>query len=120
MIFKKNQPTGELKSALKSPSSSTQTPTSSGTLQGKGPKTKVIIKYDVGYANDLYIRGKGANLNWDKGLKLKNLKHDEWVWETDVPFSACEFKVLINDRIYETGTNHTLNSGSAITYSPRF
>ncbi len=83
-------------------------------------KTKVTIKYDVGFPNQLFIRGKGANLNWDKGQPLKNVKPDEWVWETDTHFTHCEFKVLINDRIYENGDNHHLNAGSNLLYTPHF
>lgn len=82
--------------------------------------TRLIIKYDAGFPNQLFIRGKGGNLSWDKGLPLKNIKSDEWLWETDVNFAQCEFKVLINDRIYENGENHLLKGGSAISYVPKF
>jgi hypothetical protein len=61
-----------------------------------GPKTRVVVKYDVGFNNAIYIRGNGANLSWDKGILLKNVKPDEWVWETDLAFTKCEFKVMIN------------------------
>lgn len=83
-------------------------------------KTRIIIKYDVGFNNQLHIRGKGANLNWEKGQLLKNVKADEWMWETDAHFSQCEFKVLINDANYETGENHLLNCGSSVIYTPHF
>lgn len=82
--------------------------------------TRVVVKYDVGFGNSLYIRGKGANLNWDKGIMLRNIKPNEWHWETDLPFNACEFKVLINDNEYEIGDNHPLTAGSSIQYTPRF
>lgn len=83
-------------------------------------KTRITVKYNVGYGNQLYIRGKGANLTWDRGIPLKNIKNDEWVWETDTSFSHCEFKVLINDRNYENGENHYLNQGASIIYTPHF
>jgi hypothetical protein len=83
-------------------------------------KTKITVKYDVGFSNQIFIRGKGAHLSWDKGQPLKNVKPDEWVWETDVSFTSCEFKVLINDRVYENGDNHHLNAGSTLVYSPHF
>lgn len=86
----------------------------------KGPKTRITIKYDVGFGNSLSLRGKGANLNWERGVSLKNVKPDEWVWETEASFTTCEFKVLINDRHYETGNNHTLKCGDSIQYTPRF
>lgn len=82
--------------------------------------TKVTIKYDVGFSNNLYVRGKGANLSWDRGVPLKNTRADEWVWETDAPFSECDFKVLINDQNYEQGENHHINQGGQLTYTPNF
>lgn len=86
----------------------------------KGPKTRILVKYDVGFNNSITIRGKGAGLNWDRGLSLKNIKNDEWVWETDTPFTTGEFKVLINDTKYEQGENHTLRCGASIQYTPKF
>lgn len=86
----------------------------------KASMTRVVVKYDIGFSNTMYIRGKGANLSWDKGIPLKNTKNDEWVWETDLNFSNAEFKVLINDKIYEAGYNHTLQSGSTLEYTPQF
>jgi hypothetical protein len=85
-----------------------------------GPKTRVVVKYDVGFNNVIYIRGKGANLNWDKGIPLKNLKADEWVWECELSFTKCEFKVLVNDAQYEIGENHPLNCGATVQYTPQF
>lgn len=83
-------------------------------------KTRIIVKYDVGFKNTLFIRGKIANLNWEKGVPMKNIKSDEWIWETDLPFPPGEFKVLINDQFYETGYNHPIKSGSTVQYTPRF
>jgi hypothetical protein len=83
-------------------------------------KTRLTIKYDAGFPNQIFIRGKGANLSWEKGLLLKNAKPDEWVWETDAHFASCEFKVLINDRIYEIGENHQITAGSSLLYTPHF
>jgi len=81
---------------------------------------KVIIKYDVGLGNVLFIRGKGAGLSWDKGIPLKNKGADEWVWDPKQSFNECEFKVLINDQTYEAGENHWLTCGATIQYTPSF
>lgn len=89
-------------------------------VEKKAANARVIIKYDVGFRNSLYVRGKGANLSWDKGVPLKNIKADEWIWEPEAPFSQCEFKVLINDSCYEAGENHHLNPGMKIQYTPKF
>ena len=86
----------------------------------KNGSTRIIIKYDVGFNNALFIRGKGANLNWEKGIPLKNVKRDEWVWETNAPFATCEFKILINDSQYELGENHQLSHGATAHHTPKF
>lgn len=83
-------------------------------------KTRVVIKYDVGFGNSLTIRGNMTGLSWEKGVPLKNVKADEWVWETEHAFTSGEFKILINDRTYEHGANHQIRCGSLIQYTPRF
>lgn len=86
----------------------------------KGPKTRIVVKFDVGFGNFLTIRGKGADLNWDKGIPLKNMKKDEWVWETEAAFNTGEFKILINDKHYESGENHPLKCGATVQVTPFF
>lgn len=86
----------------------------------KGNITRVLIKYDIGFGNVLFIRGQGGNLSWEKGIPLQNHKNDEWIWETESSFTNCEFKVLINDEVYEVGDNHPLAQGCSIQYSPKF
>jgi hypothetical protein len=83
-------------------------------------KTIIVVRKDVGFNNNLFIRGQGANLSWDKGIKLTNVKANEWVYEIDEPFATCEFKVLLNDEQYETGKNHLLESGAIFEYIPYF
>ncbi len=82
--------------------------------------TQVIVNYDAGFSNELYIRGEGANLNWKKGQKLKNISANQWSWECNESFSKCEFKILINDKNYETGENHCLKEGDSFNCSPKF
>lgn len=94
--------------------------TESKTSKKEALKTKITVQFDAGFNNRLTIRGHGANLSWEKGLPLKNLKNDEWTWETDASFARCEFKILINDAQYESGENRILNQGTSIRYTPRF
>lgn len=82
--------------------------------------TRVTIIYNAGFPNNLFIRGKGAGLSWDRGVLLKNVGPDEWVWEINAPFDDCEFKVLINDKQYEQGENHHLHNGAMLKYTPKF
>ena len=83
-------------------------------------RTKVTVRYDAGFSNNLYIRGSGAGLNWERGVMLKNIGPDEWVWEASGPISDCEFKVLINDQRFEQGENHHLQDGKVVQYTPTF
>ena len=82
--------------------------------------TRVVVKYDAGFGNKLFIRGDGANLNWKKGVPLTNVSSDRWVFETELPFKDCFYKVLINDERYETGENHLLVCGHTVQIFPRF
>ncbi len=83
--------------------------------------TKIIVKYDCGFSNNLFIRGEGiSSLSWNKGAPLKNVHSDEWVWETNRPFVQGEFKILINDQKFEDGENHKINNGSIVLCKPIF
>jgi hypothetical protein len=85
---------------------------------GKGKEmTRITVRYNAGYDNNLFIRGSGAGLSWDQGVMLKNIGPDEWVWEPNGP---CEFKVLINDQQFESGENHHVPDGIALQYTPKF
>ena len=80
----------------------------------------IEARYDVGFGNTLFIRGKGAGLSWDKGEPMKNIDHDLWQWSPKGEFNECEFKVLINDSAYEIGENHHLLGGAHLQFDPIF
>jgi hypothetical protein len=86
----------------------------------KKEATRITIRFNAGFKNTLYVRGKGAGLSWDRGVQLKNTGPDEWVWEINQPFNECEFKVLINDKQYEVGENHHARGGISFQYTPKF
>lgn len=114
MVFTKSASTNK---------SEANTSTSSPAQTNKKEKAKcarVVIHFDVGFNNSIFIRGSGTNLHWDKGIMLLNTRPDEWVWEADQSFNSCEFKVLINDTQYEEGDNHILTSENCLEYTPRF
>lgn len=118
--YKNDAMTAQSSPTIKTSGSTPATYDASPHANAKKGKTRVTVKYDVGFHNTLYIRGQGANLNWERGIQMKNVKADEWVWESDNNFSQCEFKVLINDRVYENGPNHKIQNGNSIQYTPRF
>ena len=86
----------------------------------KQEKSAIRIKCNVGYGNNLFIRGEGPGLSWMQGVLLTNIAPDEWIWETSEPFDSCEFKVLVNDKDFEAGDNHKLPLGAIVQYTPCF
>jgi hypothetical protein len=87
----------------------------------KSNKTRVTAHIDCGFTNNLFIRGEGVStLSWNKGTEMKNNGPNEWVWESDRPFSTMQFKVLVNDKWYEQGNNHSVAFGQQVDFSPQF
>jgi hypothetical protein len=87
----------------------------------KGAKTCITAHIDCGFSNNLFLRGEGvSSLSWEKGVQMKNVGPSEWVWESDRPFSIMRFKVLINDKCYEQGDNHSVAFGKHIDITPKF
>ena len=83
--------------------------------------TKIIVKFNCGFQNKLSIRGEGIQgLNWNHGCPMKNVKADEWCWETNESFKEGQFKILINDKQYEQGENHWIQAGKSVTLVPKF
>ena len=84
-------------------------------------RTKIIARFDCGFPNTLFIRGEGVStLSWDKGIQMKNISPNEWMWESDRPCSTMQFKVLINDNCFEQGENHSIAYGQAVEFTPKF
>lgn len=102
------------------PPQQTSVKPSSSPEEHHGKKTRLLVKFDCGFNNWITIRGEGAGLNWQAGIPLKNIGNDEWAFETDLVFVNCEFKVLINDEIYESGPNHPLICGTSTQHIPYF
>ena len=85
----------------------------------KGKLTRVIAKFDAGWGNQLYIRGLGGSLDWNKGVPMQSVSEDEWLWEQLVPEGSVEFKVLLNDSQWMDGENLAVSTFFArIGFSP--
>lgn len=82
--------------------------------------TKIVAKVDIGFGNTLYIRGAGCGLDWEKGVALKNQKADFWVFETKNCTKDFEYKLLINDSVWNIGENFIARHGVNNVVSPEF
>ena len=83
-------------------------------------KTSIIARVDVGFGNQLYIRGSGAGLSWDKGLALVNVSSYEWAFASTEAKGDVTFTFLINDEIWAEGENITVAKGGSSISSPVF
>jgi hypothetical protein len=113
------------KKSGKSPASlpsKTENPKKIDTLPSKkAVTTQVVVRHDCGFANSLYIRGEGiSTLSWDKGVQMKNVAADQWVWTSDRPCSTIQFKIILNDTKYEQGENHSVAFGQRAEIEPKF
>jgi hypothetical protein len=82
--------------------------------------TNIIAKIDVGFGNQLYIRGEGNGLSWDQGTPMTNIASDQWVWSTNKGKEDLSFKFLINDEKWSIGYNYTSSAGKTFQCDPIF
>ena len=83
-------------------------------------ETSILARVDVGFGNQLFIRGEGAGLSWDKGLALENVTPYEWAFKTAKATAPVEFKFLINDELWADGENLTIEAGESSESTPVF
>ena len=105
--------------AKKEPAKKAVTPKAKTTAK-KALKTSIIARVDVGFGNQLYVRGTGADLSWEKGLQLENVSAYEWTFATTKANSDVTFKFLINDELWAEGDNIIVAKGAASISSPVF
>lgn len=87
----------------------------------KNDKTRIVVHIEQHVTKSIYLRGEGiSTLSWEKGVELNHQEPDEWVFETTETFLTGEFKLLINDQIYEIGESHILYPGASIRINPKF
>lgn len=82
-------------------------------------QTRIIVKYDAGFGNKLFIRGSGPNMNWGKGVELRNIDKDTWVYETNES-RGFEYKILLNDKTWEKDKNHNIERDKKQEIRPAF
>lgn len=83
-------------------------------------KTSITAQVDVGFGNNLYVRGEGAGLSWETGIAMENTGPYDWVFESKDAKGEITFKFLVNDEIWAEGENITVEAGSSSISSPVF
>ncbi|MDP0499032.1 MAG: hypothetical protein Q7P63_02930 [Verrucomicrobiota bacterium JB022] len=95
-------------------------PTTTSPAPRSGSVTTVVCKVDIGYGNQLYIRGEGNGLSWDQGVLMENCGADEWCWSSNQVEGELTFKVLLNDTEWQQGDDQIVLAGATISFSPSF
>ena len=91
-----------------------------GAKKKTSTKTTIAARVDVGFGNNLYIRGEGAGLSWDVGILMRNLSPYEWAWETKSSDKPIEYKLLINDELWANGENQFAQPDETAITAPTF
>ena len=85
------------------------------------PAAPIVIeaKIDVGFGNNLFVRGQGQGLSWERGVPLENV--DSKTWRLTVPATdKLQFKLLINDRVWAQGEDVVATPGKRVEVIPAF
>lgn len=89
--------------------------------KAKHPKvTTIVALINVGWGNQVFVRGQGGGLSWERGLPMTCNASGEWVWISTANDPTFEFKLLLNDIFWENGGNHAVPRGDTHEHEPIF
>src|ERR1043166_8109956 len=77
------------------------------------PRTTIEAKIDVGFGNNLFLRGQGAGLSWDRGTPLTCVDGKTWRWAAPVT-DKLTFKLLLNDKVWAQGEDVMVTPGKRL------
>lgn len=83
------------------------------------PVTTIKAKIDVGFGNNLYVRGQGAGLSWERGVPLTCVDNQTWQW-TGKADDRLTFKLLLNDQVWAKGEDIIATPGQKVEIVPAF
>lgn len=83
-------------------------------------ETTVIAQIDVGFGNQLYLRGDGPGLSWERGVLMTCLRDDQWTYRIGGATRPITFKFLLNDVTWSTGPDYTVAPGASVVVTPTF
>lgn len=84
--------------------------------------TTVRVHYNVGWGNRITLRGDSDPFRWTQPIEARNIAPDVWEYQLE-RFSvgqSFQFKPLINDVTWSTGSNYTGTGGQTIDIYPNF
>ncbi len=82
--------------------------------------TTIAARIDVGLGNELFIRGEGNGLSWEKGQLLKCIDSTTWIWTSTQAETKLIFKLLLNDQVWSLGDDLAVEPGQKVEVTPTF
>ena len=83
------------------------------------PVTTIRAKIDVGFGNNLFVRGQGAGLSWERGVPLTCVDGQTWQWSGKAD-DRLTFKLLLNDQVWAQGEDIVAKPGQKVEIVPTF
>lgn len=108
------------KSAASAPAKKPAAPARKKSAVQPPPATLITAKVDLGFGNHLYLRGEGPGLNWNTGIAMDCIAHDQWTATLQNATKPVTFKVLVNDVTWSQGNDFVVEAGQSTTITPKF
>jgi protein tyrosine phosphatase len=80
---------------------------------------KVTVHCKAPYPHNPYIRGQGNGLSWEKGIPLKRINDETFIYRFSTA-ERTEFKIYMNDVESEGNINHCIENTNKIKITPTF
>lgn len=90
-----------------------------GETASPAPVTTIKARIDVGFGNNLFVRGQGAGLSWERGVPLKCVDGQTWQWSGEAD-DRLTFKLLLNDSVWAKGEDIVAKPGQKVEVVPTF
>jgi len=113
-------PAAKLAPATKAPAKKPAAPTQRKSSAAEPPATFISAQIDIGFGNQLFIRGDGPGLSWHKGVLMDCVGSGLWTTSVKKAAAPVAFKVLVNDLTWNTGGDYVVEPGQSIMITPSF
>jgi hypothetical protein len=87
---------------------------------GEPPVTFITAQIDIGFGNQLFVRGSGPGLSWDRGVAMECTGAGLWTASVKNASAPILFKVLVNDLSWSSGNDFVVAPGQSVTITPSF
>ena len=85
--------------------------------------TTIEARIDVGFGNNLFVRGQGAGLSWERGTPLTCVSPNTWQLSAKAAAKRGEkvtVKLLLNDAVWARGDDVVVTPGQRVEIQPAF